>query len=186
MKKLILAAGAAVLTSTVGAAPLFAQDMGKDKFIASESETMVWPACRPGPGDDRCIQVYERGVKQAYDQWAARGSDTAMGGPEEPLDTAAAVNAEMSMGSSLIAKDPSLQMSVSAGGSDTADKWAKPEMMHPQMSGMPDDAKLKPMVDKLSAGKWDAKGGMDKVAEKATTDKFAKAKFGTDKSGKLA
>jgi hypothetical protein len=32
--------------------------------------TRVYRPCRPGPGDDRCIQLYERGVREAL---AARG-----------------------------------------------------------------------------------------------------------------
>src|SRR5690348_4021545 len=42
----------------------------------------------PGPGDDRCIQLYERGVRSAYARWR-RDRDTrtevAMGGPDEPV-----------------------------------------------------------------------------------------------------
>ena len=29
------------------------------------TEAQVYPACRPGRGDDRCIQLYERRVRQA-------------------------------------------------------------------------------------------------------------------------
>lgn len=45
--------------------------------------------CRPGAGDDRCIQLYERGVRAAYAQWLReRDADPAparlaMGGPVE-------------------------------------------------------------------------------------------------------
>jgi hypothetical protein len=27
-----------------------------------EVDTSAYPPCSPGPGDDRCIQLYERGV----------------------------------------------------------------------------------------------------------------------------
>lgn len=52
-----------------------------------------YPACAPGPGDDRCIQLYEPGVRVALASWnqptggLADGSvTTAMGGPYEPAD----------------------------------------------------------------------------------------------------
>jgi hypothetical protein len=32
---------------------------------ATTARTMTdYPPCRPGPGDDRCIQLYERGVRR--------------------------------------------------------------------------------------------------------------------------
>jgi hypothetical protein len=43
--------------------------------------------CRPGPGDDRCIQLYERGVRAAYARWQREQDEDraptrlAMGGP---------------------------------------------------------------------------------------------------------
>ena len=47
-----------------------------------------YPPCDPGPGDDNCIQLYERGVRRSYAQWV-RAHDArpapnqlAMGGPE--------------------------------------------------------------------------------------------------------
>jgi hypothetical protein len=55
-----------------------------------------YPACSPGPGDDRCIQLYEPGVEEQLASWSqptggfAGASDTqvAMGGPYEPVDSA--------------------------------------------------------------------------------------------------
>ena len=44
-----------------------------------------WPACDPGPGDDRCIQLYEPGVRGAFAQWSAGRDQVAMGGPYEPV-----------------------------------------------------------------------------------------------------
>lgn len=59
-----------------------------------------YPACRPGPGDDRCIQLYEPGVREQLAAWTQptggfAGADTqvAMGGPYEPADAAAADDA---------------------------------------------------------------------------------------------
>jgi hypothetical protein len=51
---------------------------------------VTYRPCRPGPGDDRCIQLYERGVRTAYARWlrdhgvTGRSTQVAMGGPEEP------------------------------------------------------------------------------------------------------
>ena len=52
-----------------------------------------YPPCRPGPGDDRCIQLYEPGVRAELASWnretggLADGSAvTAMGGPYEPVE----------------------------------------------------------------------------------------------------
>jgi hypothetical protein len=55
-----------------------------------------YPSCRPGPGDDRCIQLYEPGVREELASWSqptggfAGTADTrvAMGGPYEPVDSA--------------------------------------------------------------------------------------------------
>ena len=56
-----------------------------------------YPPCSPGPGDDHCIQLYERGVRAQLASWnrptggLADGSATdAMGGPYEPADTSLA------------------------------------------------------------------------------------------------
>lgn len=49
----------------------------------AETAADMWPACRPGPGDDRCIQLYEPGVVQALA--AVKGNaEIGMGGPHEP------------------------------------------------------------------------------------------------------
>jgi hypothetical protein len=51
-----------------------------------------YPACDPGPGDDRCIQLYENGVREQLASWNRptgglldQQSATAMGGPFEPV-----------------------------------------------------------------------------------------------------
>jgi hypothetical protein len=62
--------------------------------IAPRPAAQNYPACRPGPGDDSCIQLYEPGVQVALASWTqptgglADGTQTAMGGPYEPVDGA--------------------------------------------------------------------------------------------------
>ena len=55
--------------------------------------TMNYPPCDPGPGDDRCIQLYEPGVRAQPASWnhetgglLDHSATTAMGGPYEPVD----------------------------------------------------------------------------------------------------
>jgi hypothetical protein len=58
---------------------------------AAATPATTYRACSPGPGDDNCIQLYEPGVSEAYAAWQAdRGQQLAMGGPEEPAESAAA------------------------------------------------------------------------------------------------
>ena len=47
-------------------------------------EAASYPPCDPGPGDDRCIQLYERGVPEALAAWKGADSNVGMGGPYEP------------------------------------------------------------------------------------------------------
>jgi hypothetical protein len=44
-----------------------------------------YPPCRPGPGDDRCIQLYERGVSQSLTMAKGAEPNVAVGGPFEPV-----------------------------------------------------------------------------------------------------
>lgn len=45
---------------------------------------ITYRACRPGRGDDNCIQLYERGVRASYASWQRNHPGrAAMGGPEE-------------------------------------------------------------------------------------------------------
>ena len=44
----------------------------------------TYPPCDPGPGDDRCIQLYEPGVRTALAAWKDANSNVGMGGPLEP------------------------------------------------------------------------------------------------------
>jgi len=39
---------------------------------AAEAPQATYRPCQPGPGDDRCIQLYERGVRSAYAGWQQR------------------------------------------------------------------------------------------------------------------
>jgi hypothetical protein len=73
-----------------------------------------YPACRPGPGDDNCIQLYEPGVRTALASWdrptggmagdtrmasaaadptlaaeMGEATETGVGGPYEPVDASA-------------------------------------------------------------------------------------------------
>ena len=143
MKKYIVAAGALFLSSTVGASPLFAQDMSTDKPSVEKVGDTVWPVCRPGPGDDRCIQAYERGVKESYDQWAMGGSDTGMGGPFEPVDEKTLKGSTMTGSTDAMwtgAKDSSLPaMDVAMSDSGTTVK--APMMSHPEMTAEAEQAK---------------------------------------------
>ncbi|MEA3011548.1 MAG: hypothetical protein QOD42_93 [Sphingomonadales bacterium] len=69
--------------------------------IAPRPAAQNYPACRPGPGDDNCIQLYEPGVRLALAGWTrptgglADGTATAMGGPYEPVDDAAGLETAM-------------------------------------------------------------------------------------------
>jgi hypothetical protein len=69
--------------------------------IAPRPAAQNYPACRPGPGDDNCIQLYEPGVRLALASWTqptgglADGTQTAMGGPYEPVDEAAGLETAM-------------------------------------------------------------------------------------------
>ena len=58
-------------------------------IVAPAPEALTYRPCRPGRGDDRCIQLYERGVRASYARWLRdRGierapTQVAMGGPLE-------------------------------------------------------------------------------------------------------
>jgi hypothetical protein len=93
---LVLAASAPLLL--IGAAypdkPMAGYPDGPDSAeYSDEGPEMVevpvtYRPCRPGPGDDRCIQLYERGVRTAYARWLRDHDvdgrrEVAMGGPIE-------------------------------------------------------------------------------------------------------
>jgi hypothetical protein len=51
-------------TETAAAGPVVAS-----ADLAPHPATGNYPACRPGPGDDHCIQLYERGVQARLASW---------------------------------------------------------------------------------------------------------------------
>lgn len=74
---------------------------------AATPTTAGYPPCRPGPGDDNCIQLYEPGVRAALASWnppadtvlaAGMGETPAeasgVGGPYDPVDSADALSME--------------------------------------------------------------------------------------------
>ena len=81
--------------ATTSDKPVVDAQGGPYEPVASTS----WPACDPGPGDDRCIQLYERGVRGAYAQWSAGRQNVAMGGPYEPV----------SMDKAMVGADPTTE-----------------------------------------------------------------------------
>jgi hypothetical protein len=94
MNKVFVLALSAPLLLVGAAYPKFQKD---EAVMAEPSEAMVeapvtYRPCRPGPGDDRCIQLYERGVRAAYARWLrdhdveSPRTQVAMGGPDEPVD----------------------------------------------------------------------------------------------------
>lgn len=96
--KHIIAAAKAPSTAATSASADVGDDLtgvgGPEEPVETAAATAAasYPACRPGPGDDSCIQLYEPGVQQALASWEAdhSGERLAMGGPEEPVDTLAA------------------------------------------------------------------------------------------------
>jgi hypothetical protein len=75
----------ATKVDTAGSEDTAGYAMSKDAGAAmgGPAEDM-WPACRPGPGDDNCIQLYEPGVTTALAALKS-GAETGMGGPLEPV-----------------------------------------------------------------------------------------------------
>ena len=69
MKKQI-ALAASCLFLVVGAAyPDAPKRMEAADITDTDAAPTAYRACRPGPGDDRCIQLYERGMRAAYARW---------------------------------------------------------------------------------------------------------------------
>ena len=79
--------------------PLETADAGATTLdLSPRPAAQNYPPCAPGPGDDRCIQLYEPGVQTALASWSGQtgGLDngrTGMGGPEEALDESSAIKA---------------------------------------------------------------------------------------------
>ena len=73
-----------------------------EEATAAAPAAGTYPPCRPGPGDDNCIQLYEPGVRASLASWTPRDADTvlagemgeatssaeasAVGGPYEPVE----------------------------------------------------------------------------------------------------
>ena len=97
-------------------------------------EAAGYPACRPGRGDDNCIQLYERGVSARLAAWkASDGSATGMGGPLEPAAGAKAdAPAPAPSGGAKVADEGDAEEVAAAGdapkGSGTADPHAGHDM----------------------------------------------------------
>ena len=90
-RALILAVAAPFIL--IGAALPKPVDDGPETFapaVADAPAPVTYRPCRPGAGDDRCIQLYERGVRASYARWLRHHgvdeprSRVAMGGPSEP------------------------------------------------------------------------------------------------------
>lgn len=109
-------------------------------------DAMIWPACRRGPGDDRCIQLYERGVRDSFAQWKASGTETGMGGPDEALGDKQMSGVSMAE-ESLLPKDPTLApMTMSmAHAADASDKPMAMMMEHPQAAWVRPNAPMEPI-----------------------------------------
>ena len=78
----LLLIGAAYPENKPGTAPMAYSDPVAEAPI-------TYRPCRPGPGDDHCIQLYEPGVRAAYARWLRDhrerqpATEVAMGGPVE-------------------------------------------------------------------------------------------------------
>ena len=93
MKKMLALAFTAPLLLIGAALPDTAADLASASAPAQAAAAPArYQPCRPGPGDDRCIQLYERGVRASYARWLRQGAteratQVAMGGPVEPRTT---------------------------------------------------------------------------------------------------
>ena len=90
MNKVLVLAFAAPLV-LIGAADPKVAKLADGPEAAAADAPITYRPCRPGPGDDRCIQLYERGVRAAYARWLrdrghgpAPAQVAAVGGPVEP------------------------------------------------------------------------------------------------------
>ncbi|HEX9931917.1 MAG TPA: hypothetical protein VGB08_03665 [Allosphingosinicella sp.] len=79
-----------IQTASAGSVDTAAAKDGTASGMGGPLETaMGWPACEPGRGDDRCIQLYERGVLPALAAWKGADENVAMGGPFEQASAGA-------------------------------------------------------------------------------------------------
>jgi len=98
MRKLLVLAISAPFLLVGAADPNLIKKAEGAGATEAASVALQYRPCRPGPGDDRCIQLYERGVRAAYASWQRRATEPsrrlarneaeprriAMGGPDEP------------------------------------------------------------------------------------------------------
>ena len=82
-------------TDTGMGGPLEESGAVKTADLTPRVATTNYPPCDPGPGDDRCIQLYEPGVREQLASWnhetgglLDHSATDAMGGPYEPVDIA--------------------------------------------------------------------------------------------------
>jgi hypothetical protein len=83
-----------------------------------------YPPCDPGPGDDNCIQLYERGVRASYAQW--QQDRTGMGGPDEVDDKAGADMSDMSKEAYWSALGGKLDAGKAEHDVTAANTWGEP------------------------------------------------------------
>ncbi|HWT13980.1 MAG TPA: hypothetical protein VN231_14595 [Allosphingosinicella sp.] len=88
----LLALALATPLVLVGAAYPDDAKLAPEGYEGAEQATapITYRPCRPGRGDDRCIQLYERGVRASYARWLRdrgvaepRTQVAAVGGPIE-------------------------------------------------------------------------------------------------------
>jgi hypothetical protein len=95
--KVVPKSQAKLATSAVKAEAASASWIADDQSLAETTPQPAaanYPPCSPGPGDDHCIQLYERGVRAQLAAWdrptgtlAENSATTAAGAPYEPADT---------------------------------------------------------------------------------------------------
>ena len=90
MKRVLILALAAPLVLIGAAYPEAAKLAAGPDALQPANAPVAYRPCRPGPGDDRCIQLYERGVRASYARWLrdrghrpAPTQVAAVGGPVE-------------------------------------------------------------------------------------------------------
>ncbi len=95
MNKVLVLAFAAPLVLIGAADPKGIKLADGAETVAPADAPITYRPCRPGPGDDRCIQLYERGVRASYARWLrdrghrpAPAQVAAVGGPVEPAPAA--------------------------------------------------------------------------------------------------
>ncbi len=94
--------------------------------LAPRAAAQNYPACRPGRGDDHCIQLYEPGVRAELASWtqptggfAGSGDmQVAMGGPYEPAEDSASATERLNQQALAASSNAVQTASVDTGGMD--------------------------------------------------------------------